>query len=318
MQTSHDLYPPIEPYSSGYLDVDATHTLYWEQSGNPDGAPIVFLHGGPGGGTSPVYRQFFNPEHYRIIIFDQRGSGKSTPLGELSDNTTAHLIADIETLRAHLSIEHWHVFGGSWGSTLALLYAQNHPTPCLSLILRGIFLCEQPEINWFLYGMKTIFPAAWETFVHHIPPLERDDLLQAYYKRLTSTKNTIVEAAAQHWANYESACAYLRPKVQSDAPKTQNDKDHDLAIARIEAHYFINEVIAPADSILNKIDIIRHIPTTIIQGRYDIICPIISAHKLKNVWAEAKLVIVPNGGHSALDPAVRSALIQVCNNLTKA
>lgn len=311
-QTLYELYSPIDPYASGYLDVDDTHSLYWEQCGNPGGVPIVFLHGGPGAGCSPIHRRFFDPDRYRIIIFDQRGAGKSTPLGALKNNTTADLVDDIERLRKHLDIKAWHIFGGSWGSTLALCYAQNHPEACLSLILRGIFLCTQEEIDWFLYGIETVFPDHWTNFAHYIPAEERHDLLRAYYKRLTADDPETVQNTARQWATYEAACATLLPGDQQKDAYTQTQIDHDLAISRIEAHYFIHEVIPPAESLLKHIDVIRHIPATIIQGRYDMICPVKSAYKLHQAWPEANLTIIPNGGHSALDPAIRSALIQAC------
>ncbi|MCB1650602.1 MAG: prolyl aminopeptidase [Alphaproteobacteria bacterium] len=304
-----ELFPATTPYSSGFLSVENdTHQLYWEQSGNPDGVPIIFLHGGPGAGATPTHRRFFDPEHYRIIIFDQRGSGRSHPLGSLENNTTAHLVADIETLRKHLKINRWHVFGGSWGSTLALSYATQHPKHCLSLILRGIFLCEQTEIDWFLYGMKNIFPESWETFASIIPADRHNDLLNAYYERLTDPDPEIQMQAGLHWSAYEGACSLLIPK--STPPRTDEERLHALALARIEAHYFKHHVIAPENSLLNKVKALRAIPSSIIQGRYDVICPIITAHQLHDIWPEADYIIIPNAGHSALDPALQSALIQ--------
>lgn len=302
------LYPPLEPYSSGYLHVDDIHTLYWEQSGNPDGAPIVFLHGGPGAGASPINRQFFDPEHYRIIIFDQRGAGRSTPLAETRNNTTDLLVQDIETLRKHLNIEQWHIFGGSWGSTLALRYAIAHADRCLSLILRGIFLCEEEEIQWFLYSMRTIFPEAWERFTSLLNENDKNDILKCYYRLLTDKNESITLEAATYWAQYESACATLYPRPPK--PFDEDRKRGALALARLEAHYFIYEKAEPENSILKYIDNIRHIPTTIIQGRYDIICPIKSAYRLHQAWPQSELNIVPYGGHSALDPAICKALIE--------
>ncbi len=303
-----DLFPPITPYSSGFLAVDQTHNLYWEQSGNPDGVPIVLLHGGPGAGASPMHRRFFDPDHYRIIIFDQRGAGRSHPLGELKDNSTQNLVNDIEKLRTHLKIDKWHVFGGSWGSTLALLYACAYPKKCISLILRAIFLGTQKEINWFLYGMNTIFPEAWEQFAGLFPENEQDNLLDLFYERLTSKNvNEVIEAAIR-WALYEGACASLMPNY--DTITTEEQKQHAISLARIEAHYFKHEVIPSNDSLMNKIDLIRHIPTIIVQGRYDVICPIVTANKLHQAWPEADYVVVPDGGHSALDPAIRSRLIE--------
>ncbi len=304
-----DLFPPITPYSSGYIAVDDIHNLYWEQCGNPDGVPIILLHGGPGAGASAVHRRFFDPEHYRIIIFDQRGAGRSTPRGCITNNTAILLTQDIEILRKHLSVNAWHIFGGSWGSTLALHYALQHKERCTSLILRGIFLCEQSEIDWFLYGMQTIFPEAWEHFSNFIDPSERDDLLAAYYKRLTNDndKETQMEAAV-HWSLYECACSSLMPNYETIT--TDEQKNHALALARIEAHYFTNEVINTKNSMFNKIKDLRSIPTTIIQGRYDAICPIKTAKKLHQLWPEADYIVVPDAGHSALDAPLRSGLIQ--------
>jgi proline iminopeptidase len=303
-----DLFPTITPYSSGFLAVDASHNLYWEQSGNPDGIPVVLLHGGPGAGATPTHRRFFDPDHYRIIIFDQRGCGRSYPLGSLENNTTKHLLSDIEVLRKHLNVERWHVFGGSWGSTLAMLYASLHPQRCLSLALRGIFLCEQDEIDWFLYGIKTVFPEALEQFAGIFTSEEQKNLLGAYYKRLTSSNIEEQMEAAIRWSLYEGACSSLLPNYETIT--TNEQKQHALALARIEAHYFMNEVIKPQDSLMNKIDIFRKIPTVIVQGRYDIICPMQAAYKLHQAWPEADYAVVPDAGHSALDPAIRSRLIE--------
>ncbi|MCD8571361.1 MAG: prolyl aminopeptidase [Alphaproteobacteria bacterium] len=303
-----DLFPAITPYSSGFLAVDATHNLYWEQSGNPDGVPIILLHGGPGAGATPIHRRFFNPDHYRIIIFDQRGSGRSTPLGSLENNSTEHLIADMEALRKHLRVERWHLFGGSWGSTLAMAYAAQHPARCISMILRGIFLCEQDEIDWFLYGMRHIFPEAWEQFVGFLPEEERSDILTHYYKYLTGDDLKLKMNAAIAWTLYEGACSSLLPNFETIT--TEEQKQHALALARIECHYFINEVRTGKLSLMNHLDTLRKIPTTIIQGRYDLICPIRTAYKLHQLWREADYVVVPDAGHSALDPAVRSRLIE--------
>ena len=304
-----DLFPPTTPYSSGYLAVDDTHNIYWEQSGNMDGVPIILLHGGPGAGASPTHRRFFDPDFYRIIIFDQRGAGRSNPLGCLKDNTTKHLVNDIELLRKHLKIDKWHLFGGSWGSTLAMAYASQHKEHCISMILRGIFLCEQPEIDWFLYGMQTIFPEAWEQFSNFIPKEERNDLLSAYYKRLTNDgdKETQIQASI-HWSLYEGACSSLLPNYETIT--TDEQKQQSLALARIEAHYFTHEAFPKNKSLLHNIEHLRFIPTTIIQGRYDVICPIKTANKLHQLWPEADYVVVPDAGHSALDAPLRSQLIK--------
>lgn len=306
-----ELFPEIEPYSSGFLEVDDEHKLYWEQSGNPDGVPIVLLHGGPGAGATPAHRRFFNPAHYRIIIFDQRGAGRSHPLGSVNNNTPEDLVNDLEKIREHLKVEKWHLFGGSWGSTLAILYAIQNPDRCLSFILRGIFLLEQSEVDWFLNGMKMIFPEAWDQFSKVV---ENDDecLLDAYIEHLQSDdEKTRVEAAIS-WSLYEGACSSLLPNYETIT--TQEQKNHALALALIESHYFRNNVIPEEDSILNKIDVIRKIPATIIHGRYDIITPILTAQRLHDVWPEADYIVVPDGGHSALDPSIRSRLIEATEN----
>ena len=303
-----NIYPPIQPFSTGFLKVDDIHTLYWEQSGNPDGVPILTLHGGPGGGASTVHRRFFDPAHYRVIIFDQRGSGRSQPLGELKENTPEHLISDIEKLRDHLNVKAWHIVGESWGSTLGLAYASRFPGRCLSLILRGIFLLEQYEIDWFTNGMRTIFPEYWDRFATYIPEDERHDLLAAYYKRLTGDDTDQQIEAAVQWAKYENACSTLLP--QTERFISNDEKQQARALARLEAHFFMKHVFTPEQSLLNQTRHLKKIPGTIIQGRYDIICPIRTAHRLRKAWPEADYIIVPDGGHSALDPSIRTRLIQ--------
>ena len=304
-----DLFPPITPYSSGFLAVDDIHNIYWEQSGNPDGVPIVLLHGGPGAGATPVHRRFFDPDYYRIIIFDQRGAGRSSPLGCLENNTTRHLVEDIEALRERLNIDSWHIFGGSWGSTLALSYASQHKKRCISMILRGIFLCEQEEIDWFIYGMRTVFPEAWEQFASFIPADEKDDLLRAYYKRLTNDSNPDEQMeAAVRWSLYEGACSSLIPNYETIT--TEEQKEHALSLARIEAHYFTHEVLSEENSLLHQIESLRSVPTAIIQGRYDVVCPIKMAYKVHQLWPEADYIVVPDAGHSALDAPMRSRLIE--------
>lgn len=309
------LYPEISPLQSGLLSVDPIHQIYWEECGNPKGVPIVFIHGGPGAGSSPASRRFFDPNFYRIIVFDQRGSGRSIPLGETLNNTTPLLIQDIETLRLHLNIDKWHVFGGSWGSTLALAYAQHHPDPCLSLILRGIFLCRPSEIDWFLYGIRTIFPEEWSEFSGFLPEDERDDLLKSYHARLMNPDPKIHMPAALAWSKYEGACATLLP---SDATvKSFLDPVTALGLARMEAHYFINNIFLPDNFLMDNLDRIRHIPTTIIQGRYDIVCPIVTAHEVAQRWPEAKYIIVSDSGHSAFDPALTKELVAACERAKK-
>ncbi len=302
-----DLYPPIEPFTTGMLTLDGHHTMYWEQSGNPHGVPIVFLHGGPGAGATPTHRRFFDPHHYRIIVFDQRGAGRSLPLGSLRDNTLGHLIADLEALRVHLGIERWAVFGGSWGSTLALAYAEAHPERCRGLVLRGIFLCRQSEIDWFLYGMRTVFPEAWRAFANFIPADERADLLTAYYRRLVDASPALHMPAARAWSTYEGGCSTLLPSP--DTVAAFGEDRMALGLARIEAHYFRAGVIAPRDDLVAHVGRIRHLPAAIIQGRYDLVCPIISADELARSWPEAEYIIVPDAGHSAMEPGIRSQLV---------
>ena len=308
--TRTDFYPPLEPYQAAMLPLDTIHTMYYEQSGNPRGVPVVFLHGGPGSGASASHRQFFDPASYRIVIFDQRGAGRSTPLGELRDNTTPHLIADMETLRKHLSIERWLVFGGSWGSTLAIAYAETHPRCCAGLILRGIFLCRKSEIDWFLYDLRNLFPEAWHAFAAHIPEKERGDLLKAYYKRLTDPDPAIHLPAARAWSRYEGSCSTLMP-----SPETVAYFGGDvvaLGLARIEAHYFTHHIFLPENSLLDNVSRIRNIPGVIVQGRYDAVCPIISADDLHRVWPEGEYVVVPDAGHAAWEPGICKQLVAAC------
>ncbi len=301
------LFPPIEPYRSGMLAVDALHTLHWEECGNPDGEPVLFLHGGPGSGTSPGQRQFFNPAHYRIVLFDQRGSGKSTPLGECRDNTTPLLIDDIERLRKMLGIAQWLVFGGSWGSTLALAYGQAHPQHCLGFVLRGIFLCSQSEIDWFLYGMEQFFPEAHAEFVSVLPPGERHDLLQAYCRRLFSDDPAIAAPAARAWSRYEGHCLYLRPdpaNVDGFCTDTVS-----ISLGRLEAHYFLHHGFMAPDQLLVNIDRIAHLPGIIVQGRYDIVCPPVSAYRLHRAWPQARLEMIDDAGHSSFETGTAQALV---------
>ncbi len=302
-----DLFPAIEPYASGHLAVDPPHRIYWEQSGNPQGRPVVFLHGGPGAGSSPDHRRFFDPNHYRIVVFDQRGAGRSAPLGELAGNTTAHLVADIEALRAHLGIARWQVFGGSWGSTLALAYAQAHPARVEALVLRGIFLCTGEEIDWFLNGMRQLFPENWRVFAGFIPEAERHDLLRAYHRRLVDPDPAVHLPAAKAWSLYEGGCSTLLPSESHMAwlgdPKTA------LGIGRIEAHYFLNGGFLAEGELLANVGKIRHIPAVIVQGRYDVVCPIVSADALRRAWPEADYRVIPDAGHSAMEPGIRRALV---------
>jgi proline iminopeptidase len=302
-----ELFPPIEPYATGMLPLDRRHTMYWEQSGNPHGVPVVFLHGGPGAGATPTHRRFFDPISWRIVVFDQRGAGRSLPLGDLTDNSTRHLVADIELLRHHLGIDRWTVFGGSWGSTLALAYAQAHPARVRSLILRGIFLNRKAEVDWFLYGIRMVFPEAWRAFVAPIPPDERQDLLVAYHRRLTDPDPAVHMPAARAWSIYEGACSTLLPNP--DTVAAFGEDRMALGLARIEAHYFTHEVRPPEEDLVRKIDRIRAIPATVVQGRYDMVCPIASADELARAWPEAKYVVVPDAGHSAMEPGIRAQLV---------
>jgi len=302
-----ELYPDVDPFDSGMLPLDAVHTMYWEQSGNPAGVPVVFLHGGPGAGSSPAHRRFFDPAFYRIVIFDQRGAGRSTPHGELKDNTTPHLIADMETLRTRLGVERWLVFGGSWGSTLALAYGEAHPDRCLGFVLRGIFLCREQEAEWFLHGMRHVFPEAWHKFVGAIPEAERADLLDAYVRRLNHPDPAVHMPAARVWSTYEGACSTLLPNPDTVA---YFSGDHvALGLARIEAHYFRHRVFLPENALLGNVHRLRHIPAVIVQGRYDMVCPTVTADDLHRAWPEAEYVVVPDAGHSAWEPGIRAQLV---------
>jgi proline iminopeptidase len=309
MEPLNNYFPEITPFHSEFLKVSDVHTLHVEQCGNPNGRPIVFLHGGPGGGVSADHRRLFDPSFYRIILFDQRGSGKSTPAAELEENTTWDLVSDIEKIRNHLKIKDWIVFGGSWGSTLALACALSYPEKVKGLILRGIFLCRPSEIKWFYQvGASQIFPEAWDIYYNFIPAAERNDFVTAYHKRLTSDDLDLRLKAARIWSQWEAACSrlYVDPKAIDDfaEPKLA------LQFARIECHYFMNNAFFNTDNfILENIAKIRHIPTTIIQGRYDIVCPIRSAWDLHKAWPQAKLNIIADSGHSAGEPGIRSALI---------
>ena len=304
------LFPELAPYRTGTLPVDGIHTLYYEESGNPDGTPVVYLHGGPGGGSSPVYARLFDPKAWRIIVYDQRGAGRSTPYAETTANSPAHLVADLEHLRMHLGIERWHVSGGSWGSTLALLYATAHADRILSLTLRGIFMMRQSEINWFLHGMQSIRPDAWEEFVAIIPEDRRDDLLGAYLELLENPDPSVHIEAARRWAHYETVCSTLLPKDAGATSNTPKPVDSSLAMARFEAHYFARHKFMPDDFILRSVPRFRQIPAVIVQGQYDLVCPYISAWELHQAWPEAELVTIPDAGHSMLEPGITAALIE--------
>ncbi|KAL2652498.1 hypothetical protein R1flu_020626 [Riccia fluitans] len=306
-----ELYPTLEPYRTGFLKVSDLHTLYWEESGNAKGEPVVFLHGGPGAGTTGSNRRFFDPKWYRIILFDQRGAGKSTPHACVEENTTWDLVSDIEKIREHLCIDKWKVFGGSWGSTLALTYAQTHPDRVTAIVLRGIFLLRKKEIDWFYQsGCSAIYPDAWEPYRDHIPEEERNDFLAAYNKRLFSDDSEVQLAAAKCWTNWEMATSYLVPNGDS-LKRGENDK-FSLAFARVENHYFSNKGFFPEDSFLLKnIHKIRHIPGVIVQGRYDVVCPMMSAWELHKAWPEAAFKVIATAGHSANEQHISSELVAV-------
>lgn len=310
------LYPEITPYHTDKIKVSEIHTVYFEECGNPNGRPVIFLHGGPGGGIQPSYRQYFNPEKWRIILLDQRGCGQSTPFAELRENTTLDLVADIETLRKHLDIEKWAVFGGSWGSTLALTYGITHPESCTAFFLRGIFLLRKKEIDWFYQeGCSKIFPDAWEEYLKPIPPSERGDLVQAYYQRLTSPDATIRREAAKAWAIWEGSTSKLIPDDQMI--EHYGEDNFAEAFARIECHYFTNKGFFPEDNfLLNNVRQIRHIPAVIVQGRYDVVCPAENAWDLHRAWPEAELKIIPNAGHSLSEIGTTDALIEATDRFT--
>jgi len=305
--TDAALYPEIAPYASGRLALDGVHTMHWETCGNPKGVPVVFLHGGPGGGCLPHHRRYYDPAFFRIVLYDQRGCGRSAPVASLVDNTTQHLVADLERLREALAIERWLVFGGSWGSTLALAYAQAHPERVLGLVLRGIFLATRREIDWFMHGIRNVFPEAWRAFEAFLPAPEREDLLASYYARLTDADPAVHLPAAQAWDRYEGACSTLLP--QPDATAKFDSDAAALAIARIEAHYFVNEGFLRDGELLAGVPRIRRIPCTIVQGRYDIVCPPITAHALARAWPEAEYIVVPDAGHSVREPGITRELV---------
>ena len=308
-----DLYPAIEPYASGHLDVGDGQQIYWECSGNPDGKPAVFLHGGPGGGTSPFQRQFFDPAAYRIVLFDQRGCGQSTPHiaddADLSVNTTQHLIADIEALRTHLAIDRWLVFGGSWGSTLALAYAQVYPARVTELVLRGIFLLRRKEIDWYYNGAAGyVFPELWEQFLAPVPESDRSgDLVEAYHRLLHSPDLEVATRAAVAWSTWEGATSSLLPRP--DRVAETGEPRFARAFAVIENHYFVNHGFLTEGQLLTEATAIQHIPGVIVQGRYDIVCPATSAYELHRAWPKAELIIVDDAGHAATEPGIVSHLV---------
>ncbi|HET7268790.1 MAG TPA: prolyl aminopeptidase [Oleiagrimonas sp.] len=310
----HTLYPPIEPFHTERLAVDDRHELYLEQCGNPDGLPVIFLHGGPGAGLAPYHRQFFDPARYRIVLFDQRGAGKSTPFADLTDNTTWDLVNDIEAIREHLGIDKWVVFGGSWGSTLSLAYGQAHPERTLALVLRGIFLCRPEDIDWYyeIGGAAMILPEKWERFVSLIPEAERGNMLEAYWKRLNSDDEDERLTAARTWGRWEGGGLTL--KEDPDMEASFGSPEVALSLARTEAHYFRNRGFLQPDQLLHDVDKVRHIPTTIVHGRYDLCCPAKNAIDLARVWPEADLHMVL-AGHAASEPAIVDVLVETTDAL---
>jgi proline iminopeptidase len=320
--TDRPLYPPVEPYAHGWLDVGSGHALYWEQSGHPDGVPVVFLHGGPGAGTAPAYRRFFDPAHYRIILFDQRGAGRSRPTASIECNTTHHLVADLELLRRTLRIERWLVFGGSWGSTLALAYGQEFPERCIAFVLRGVFLFGDDEVDWFLHGMGRIFPEAHRAFVEFLPPAERATLLASYHRRLTDPVPQVHKPAAVAWCAYENACSRLIPAGAAggkrEAAAGRGDSEFhvtgSLAMARIESHYMMNRGFLAPNQLLDGVRVLAGHPAVIVQGRYDMVCPIATADRLARAWPGAQYRVVPDAGHSSMEPGIRSALVKATDD----
>lgn len=301
-----DLYPPLEPYDTGMLPLDDVHTMYWETSGNPHGVPVVFLHGGPGGGCSPEHRRFFDPSFFRIVLFDQRGAGASTPSGETRQNTTSHLVRDIEKLRAHLGIRKWLVFGGSWGSTLGLAYGQSYPENCLGFILRGIFLGRRSEIDWFLGGLRHVFPEPWRRFAEMLPPAERGDLLHGYLKRLFDPDPRVHRPFARAWSEYEGSCSTLLPNPEL----VRHFADEALGLARLEAHYFAHQCFLVPNQLIDNLYRVRHLPAAIVQARYDMVCPIVNADDLARAWPTARYTIVADAGHSVWEAPVRTAVVR--------
>jgi proline iminopeptidase len=302
-----DLFPEIGPYETGYLPLSDGHTMYWEQVGNPRGVPVLFLHGGPGAGAGIIHRRFFDPAFWRVVIFDQRGAGRSRPLGSLANNTTPHLVEDIEELRRHLGIQQFLLFGGSWGSTLALAYAQAHPDRVAGCVLRGIFLGRQSEVDWFMHGLAAVFPEAHAAFAGFLPEDERTDLLGSYLKRLCDPDPAIHMPAARAWSIYEGSCSTLLPSPDTVAHFAQDRSA--LGLARIEAHYFVHDLFLPQGGLLAHMPRIARIPADIVQGRYDMVCPPVSAFDLAAHWPAARLTVIPDAGHSALEPGVRRALV---------
>lgn len=308
LRPADPLYPPSEPHASGFLDVGDGHSLYWEECGNPEGPAVVFLHGGPGAGCAPAHRRFFDPEVWRIVLFDQRGCGRSQPSAEVNSNTTQHIIADIEAIREMRGIDSWLTFGGSWGSLLAVAYGIAHPERCTGFVLRGMFLGTSAELRWFMDDMYRFFPSAGKAFRDALPYGERNDPMTNYYRRLMDPDPAVHRPAAQAWSNYESACARLIPSNISDVGAS-------LPLARIEAHYFVNDMFLPDDHVFANINVVNHLPCVIVQGRYDVICPPWTARAVTDAWPGSELVIVDDAGHSAFEPGIKAALVQATDRM---
>ena len=309
------LYPELEPFQSERLTVSPRHTIYFEQCGYPQGAPVLFVHGGPGAGCSTTDRRFFDPEAFRVVLVDQRGAGRSTPLGELTENTIDDLVADFERIRAQLGIEKWHVFGGSWGSTLGLYYAERHPERVLSLCLRGIWLLRQAEIDWWFYGLRNLAPALWRDFAEHLPEARRGDLLESYWQVFNGSDEQGARAAAKAWATYEGAACTLLPNPEFLGLLTNDETS--WALARLEAHYFRNQRLTPDDRLLRDVSRIRHLPGFIVHGRYDLVCPLIGADDLHRAWPEASYVIVDDAGHSSHEPGIARQLVAAMDRVAR-
>ncbi len=311
-------FPSIEPFNTGMLQVDDIHVIYYEQSGNPDGEPIIFLHGGPGANTKPKHREWFNPNHYRIILLDQRGCGQSVPFGETKNNTTNLLVSDIEKLREKLNLGKVHIFGGSWGSTLSLYYAIKHPEQVLSLIISGIFTMSKKEIDWFTNGVKAFFPKTWETMINHLDAGERKNIIKSYYNRINGGDEDIALAAGNTWRTYEGeTCSILTfPEKDGSAQEEEEESEEESFLkSKIMIHYLENNMFSPDDYILQNANKIKHIPTTIIQGECDVVCPIETAYELHKSLPDAEFITIPNAGHSSSDPLTTHELIKATNKL---
>jgi proline iminopeptidase len=316
-ETLYNLYPELEPFNKGSLNVGQMHQIYFEECGNPVGMPIVFLHGGPGSGCNPTQRRFFDPVFYRIVLFDQRGCGRSKPQGEVEANTTDDLVNDIEALRLHLNIDKWHIFGGSWGSTLAIAYAVKHAERIISLTLRGIFLSRPSELKWFLGDVQHFYPEVWDKLVKYLPPNKQNDVLNAYAALIFNTDLTISGDAAQQWNAFENAIMRLKPlgkeiieATSKTAEELNNERITEVARARVQIHYILNQCFVDGEALLKKAANLTNIPTTIVQGRYDMVCPPQTAWALHQSMPHAKFTMVADAGHSAMEPGVTSALIE--------